>query len=86
MKGKATIFGKPPGRCSNSQTRTRALGSAAVLDGVLYVAAGRPHDLSSAEAYDPAHDRWTARTKDGRLSAQWEHTVLCTDTGVEVLT
>lgn len=31
-------------------------------------------------------DKWTAVTVDGSLSAQWEHTVLVTDTGVEVLT
>lgn len=29
---------------------------------------------------------WTAVTKDRSLSAQWEHTVLVTDTGYEVLT
>lgn len=33
-----------------------------------------------------ATDKWTARTKDGRPSAQWEHTILITDTGHEVLT
>jgi len=31
-------------------------------------------------------DGWTAVTRDGRLSAQAEHTVLVTDAGVEVLT
>ena len=31
-------------------------------------------------------DGWTAVTKDHKLSAQWEHTILVTDTGVEVLT
>ena len=31
-------------------------------------------------------DGWTCRTKDRSLSAQWEHTVLVTDTGFEVLT
>lgn len=31
-------------------------------------------------------DGWTARTKDLKLSAQFEHTVLVTQTGVEVLT
>jgi len=31
-------------------------------------------------------DKWTARTADGRPSAQWEHTVLITPTGHEVLT
>ena len=31
-------------------------------------------------------DGWTAVTKDHKLSAQWEHTVLVTPTGVDVLT
>ena len=31
-------------------------------------------------------DGWTIVTKDRSLSAQWEHTVLVTDTGYEVLT
>ncbi len=31
-------------------------------------------------------DGWTVVTKDRSLSAQWEHTVLVTDSGVEVLT
>ena len=31
-------------------------------------------------------DGWTIVTKDRSLSAQWEHTVLVTDSGVEVLT
>ena len=31
-------------------------------------------------------DGWTVVTKDRKLSAQWEHTLLVTETGVEVLT
>lgn len=31
-------------------------------------------------------DQWTVVTKDHKLSAQWEHTILVTDTGFEVLT
>ena len=31
-------------------------------------------------------DGWTVTTKDGRLSAQWEHTLAVTASGVEVLT
>lgn len=34
---------------------------------------------------DP-HDHWTVRTKDGKPSAQWEHTILITETGHEILT
>jgi methionyl aminopeptidase len=31
-------------------------------------------------------DGWTVRTKDGSLSAQFEHTILMTETGPEILT
>jgi len=31
-------------------------------------------------------DGWTAITKDGKLSAQFEHTIAVTETGVEILT
>ena len=31
-------------------------------------------------------DGWTVVTKDHSLSAQWEHTLLVTDSGYEVLT
>jgi methionyl aminopeptidase len=31
-------------------------------------------------------DEWTVITKDRKLSAQWEHTLLVTETGVDVLT
>lgn len=41
--------------------------------------AGKPHTKLKS-------DGWTVETKDGRLSAQWEHTLLVTSTGVEVLT
>jgi len=34
---------------------------------------------------DP-HDKWTARTADGKPSAQWEYTLLVTESGYEVLT
>jgi len=31
-------------------------------------------------------DQWTVKTKDRSLSAQWEHTVLVTESGYDVLT
>lgn len=31
-------------------------------------------------------DGWTVRTADGSLSAQWEHTVLVTESGVDIMT
>ena len=36
--------------------------------------------------WDMWDDGWTVVTKDGQVSAQFEHTVLVTDTGAEVLT
>ncbi len=38
------------------------------------------------EAVIDPKDRWTARTQDGKASAQWEHTLLITESGHEVLT
>src|SRR6185369_11977018 len=35
-----------------------------------------------AEGYIDPVDKWTARTMDGGLSAQYEYTVLCTNDGV----
>ncbi len=35
-------------------------------------------------AMDP--DGWTARTRDGSPASHWEHTILITREGVEVLT
>ena len=32
------------------------------------------------------HDGWTVRTLDNQLSAQWEHTLLMTESGPEILT
>lgn len=38
------------------------------------------------EAVIDSKDRWTARTADGRASAQWEHTILINENGSEILT
>jgi len=42
--------------------------------------AGRP------EAVIDPKNGWTARTIDGKASAQWEHTLLITESGCEILT
>jgi len=36
--------------------------------------------------YIDSKDHWTARTDDGKPSAQWEHTLVVTETGHEILT
>jgi methionyl aminopeptidase len=38
------------------------------------------------EAVIDKTDGWTARTIDKRASAQWEHTILVTPDGYEILT
>lgn len=42
-------------------------------------------NLGRAKAVIDKNDGWTARTIDGKHSAQFEHTVLVTETGVEIL-
>lgn len=45
--------------------------------------------INSGTRYTTGEDKkdgWTVRTKDGGLSAQFEHTILMTETGPEILT
>ena len=42
--------------------------------------------ISKPRLYKTLQDGWTVETKDGRNSAQWEHTLAVTKNGVEVLT
>jgi methionyl aminopeptidase len=43
-------------------------------------------NLGGFEVTTDRHDGWTVKTRDGSLSAQFEHTLLVTDDGAEVLT
>lgn len=43
-------------------------------------------NLGKPDAVIDKKDQWTARTIDGLCSAQWEHTILITENGHEVLT
>ncbi len=43
-------------------------------------------NLGGKETYPPAADGWTVLTLDGSLSAQFEHQILMTESGPEVLT
>jgi methionyl aminopeptidase len=43
-------------------------------------------NIGGDEVFIDKVDEWTVRTKDGSLSAQFEHTVLVTEFGVEILT
>lgn len=42
-------------------------------------------NIGTYDVYIDERDGWTVYTKDGSLSAQWEKTILVTDTGTEVL-
>ena len=42
-------------------------------------------NLGSRHVFVDADDEWTVYTEDGSLSAQWEHTILITETGVEII-
>lgn len=50
------------------------------------VNAGRPEVRVLEKDKDGKQDGWTVVTKDHSLSAQWEHTLLVTESGYEVLT
>jgi methionyl aminopeptidase len=43
-------------------------------------------DIKEDRRGNRPYDGWTIVTRDRSLSAQWEHTVLVTETGYEVLT
>jgi methionyl aminopeptidase len=43
-------------------------------------------NLGGYQVVTDRKDGWTVRTKDGSLSAQFEHTIAVTDSGVEILT
>jgi methionyl aminopeptidase len=43
-------------------------------------------NLGTPDTTLDASDGWTVRTADGKLSAQFEHTVLVTDEGHDILT
>ncbi|GFZ33245.1 methionine aminopeptidase [Clostridium zeae] len=42
-------------------------------------------NAGSYELFIDPSDGWTAITKDGSLSAQWEHTILVTEDGLEII-
>ena len=43
-------------------------------------------NMGRYEVYIDADDNWTVLTDDGLPSAQWEHTFVMTDHGLEILT
>ena len=43
-------------------------------------------NMGSRKIYIDADNDWTVLTDDGKPSAQWEYTVLITETGAEIIT
>lgn len=64
--------------CRNKNSILIASGMTFTIEPMIN--AGVPEGIT-----DPK-DKWTTRTRDGKPSAQWEHTLLITDDGHEILT
>jgi len=64
---------------------TRAAHSVRILPGVCFTIEPMINVGSAATHLDPT-DGWTVRTRDRSLSAQFEHTILMTEQGPEILT
>lgn len=43
-------------------------------------------NMGTGKFFTDKKNGWTVRTKDGKLSAQWESTILVTETGTEIIT
>ena len=43
-------------------------------------------NVGDLSLYIDEDNGWTSYTEDGSLSAQWEHTLLVTEHGIEILT
>lgn len=72
-------FHENPQLSHNRNTNTTPLVPGMTFTIEPMINAGRPDAIIDA-------DEWTARTIDGKPSAQWEHTVLITENGHEILT
>lgn len=64
---------------------TRRIETRKMQPGMIFTIEPMINKGLSEAVIDPL-DKWTARTKDGLLSAQCEHTLLITKSGVEILT
>lgn len=64
---------------------TRSARSDLLAPGMCFTIEPMINQGTSQSICDP-RDGWTVRTKDGRVSAQFEHTILMTESGPEILT
>jgi methionyl aminopeptidase len=75
-----TRFHEPPNVLHYGKPGTRE----EMLPGMIFTV--EPMINAGRKEIRAMNDGWTIRTKDRSLSAQWEHTILVTDVGYEVLT
>ena len=66
-------------------SHTAKLGTGMVLAPGMVFTIEPMINSGKAGVYIDADDGWTVRTQDGSLSAQWEYTILMTETGAEIL-
>jgi methionyl aminopeptidase len=78
--GIGAVFHEPPNVLHYGQAGTGEVLSAGMIFTI------EPMINAGKKAVKLLPDNWTVVTKDHSLSAQWEHTILVTDTGYEVLT
>ncbi len=78
--GTGVNFHEPPQICHHYNTSKIPLAAGMTFTIEPMINAG------VREAVIDPHDQWTARTADGKPSAQWEHTILITPNGHEILT
>lgn len=82
--GVGLAFHEEPQICHNVTRRGQA-GDLKMKHGMIFTIEPMIN-LGDAQAVICESDNWTARTVDGKLSAQYEHTVLVTRKGCDILT
>lgn len=78
--GIGTVFHEPPNVLHYGKPGTREVLEAGMVFTIEPMVNAGKRDVKLLP------DEWTVVTKDHSLSAQWEHTILVTETGYEVLT
>jgi methionyl aminopeptidase len=78
--GIGTIFHEPPNVLHYGKAGTREI----LAPGMIFTI--EPMINAGKREVKLLPDEWTVVTKDHSLSAQWEHTILVTETGYDVLT
>ncbi len=63
-----------------------SLDKISMKEGMIFTIEPMINESSSVDYYIDAKNKWTAITRDGALSAQFEHTILVTKNGAKVLT